>query len=160
MKVSGLVRADHPLTAQLSTTPCVAYKCEVKWEYGQTKYYRINYDAEGREVPRYEANSPSDYYGSDRIETRTDVSKESIHADSKEIKFFVEDETSSVMINPASGSMKYVSTVNDYRSASGRDYLIQYGSFRKDVGYLFRNREKQTRGFEYKEEGQSELKCL
>jgi hypothetical protein len=108
VEVQGLIRCEAPLTAELSGEPCVYYDMRVEERYEEQYEER---DAQGRP----------------QLRTRTDST--TVASATQATRFWVEDESGRIRVEPRGAEMQPQEVLNRYEPFQGGAMRLRVGAF-------------------------------
>ncbi len=128
--LEGTLECDTPLTAELSNTPCAAfrYRVERRW---QEEYEER--DERGKRIPRVRT-------GSDRVA-----------GNERRVPFRLRDATGHIPIEPEGARLDMERVVDRFEPGNpGR--LVRFGGFQIEIGGLAGGARRRTIGYHFQEE--------
>ncbi|HEX2924067.1 MAG TPA: E3 ubiquitin ligase family protein [Chloroflexota bacterium] len=132
-QLSGAVKCDSPITAQLSQQPCVYYSMNVTREY-EEEYWETNSQTKERE-------------------RKTRHSSQTVSSNSDRVPFYLEDATGRILVDPAGGDIEAVQVVDRFENGEvDQNATVSFGSFTFSFsGLNLGGSGTRTIGYRYKE---------
>jgi hypothetical protein len=128
-EVKGTIECAHPLTAELSETPCVHYTMSVTREYEET-YWQ------------------TDDKGNRTRQTRRGT--ESMASNTRSVPFLVRDASGTIEVEPTGAKVVEEKVLSRFEPA-GMAGTIRFGSFSFDAGRFVNTGDRRTIGYRLEE---------
>jgi hypothetical protein len=129
-EVKGTVQCEHPLTAELTDTPCVYYEMRVTREYEETYW---DTDSKGNRVQRHRRGS------------------EAVSQNSRSCVFDVEDATGRIAVDPTGASISADKVYDRFEPGEPRSTSLAVGRWRFDLASVALAGGRRTLGYKYVE---------
>lgn len=129
-EVKGTIRCDHPLTSELTNTPCVYYEMKVTREYEETYW---DTDSKGNRTQRHRRGS------------------ETVSQNTRGCPFDVEDATGRIAVDPTGAAITAEKVYDRFEQGEPRGTALSIGRWTLNLASIALGSGRRTLGYKYEE---------